>query len=133
QRLAQVTMESERERRLYETILSNTPDLVNIFDLQGHFKYANRALLRMWGKTADEALGKNCLELGYPAWHAAKHDREIKIVIKTKQAIRDEVPFIGTDGLRIYDYIFVPVIGNDGEVEAIAGTTRDVTERKQME
>ncbi len=39
----------------------------------------------------------------------------------------------GTFGRRIYDYIFVPVIGPDGSVEAIAGTTRDVTERKQAE
>ena len=31
------------------------------------------------------------------------------------------------------DYIFTPVIGSDGEVEAIAGTTCDVTERKTEE
>jgi PAS domain S-box-containing protein len=61
------------------------------------------------------------------------HDREIEQVIATKQPIRGEVPFTGTHGRRIYDYIFVPVIGADGEVEAIAGTTRDVTERKQAE
>jgi PAS domain-containing protein len=61
------------------------------------------------------------------------HDREIEQVIATKQPIRGEVPFTGTHGRRIYDYIFVPVIGTDGEVEAIAGTTRDVTERKQAE
>jgi signal transduction histidine kinase len=28
----------------------------------------------------------------------------------------------------MYDYIFVPVIGDDGEVEAVAGSTRDVTD-----
>ena len=44
-----------------------------------------------------------------------------------------EVPFTGTNGRRIYDYIFVPVFGADGEVEAVAGTTRDVTDRKAME
>ena len=46
---------------------------------------------------------------------------------------RDEVPFNGTNGRRIYDYIFVPVFGADGEVEAVAGTTRDVTERKKYQ
>lgn len=131
--LALVTAESERSRRLYETILSNIPDLVYVFDLNCRFTYANQALLKMWAKNADDALGKTCLQLGYPAWHAAKHEREIKTVIATRQPIRDEVPFVGAEGLRIYDYIFVPVFGADGEVEAIAGTTRDVTERKQME
>lgn len=132
-RLAAVTAESERSRRLYETILSNVPDLVYVFDLNGRFTYANQALLNMWGKSWDEAIGKNCLELGYPAWHAAKHEQEINTVIATGQAVRGEVPFIGTGGLRIYDYIFVPVFGSNSEVEAVAGTTRDVTERKQLE
>lgn len=133
ERLASLTTESDRLRRLYETILANVPDLVYVFDLNGRFTYANEALLAMWGKTWEQAIGKNCLELGYPAWHAAKHDRELQTVISTRKPIRDEVPFIGANGLRIYDYIFVPVMGDDGEVEAIAGTTRDVTDRKKME
>lgn len=133
QRLVHVTLESERARRLYETVLSNIPDMVYAFDLKGRFSYANEALLRMWGKTAEEALGKNFLELGYPAWHAAKHDREIRTVVKTKQPLRDEVPFIEDDMLNIYDYIFAPVLGEGGEVEAIVGAMRDVTQRKQLE
>jgi PAS domain S-box-containing protein len=124
---------NERQRRLYQTILTNTPDLVYVFDLKHRFSYANEALLRMWGKTWDEAIGKNCLELGYEPWHAARHDQEIEQVIATKKPIRGEVPFDGTNGRRIYDYIFVPVIGPDGEVEAIAGTTRDITERTETE
>lgn len=124
---------NERQRRLYQTILTNTPDLVYVFDLNHRFTYANEALLRMWGKTWDEASGKNCLELGYEPWHATMHDREIERVIETRKPIRGEVPFSGTNGRRTYDYIFVPVIGPGGEVEAIAGTTRDITERKQTE
>lgn len=124
---------SEQQSRLYETILSATPDLVYVFDLNHRFTYANRALLSMWGKDWEDAIGKNFLELGYEDWHAAMHDREIEQVIATKKPIRGEVPFIGTSGRRIYDYIFVPVLGADGEVEAIAGTTRDVTDRKQVE
>jgi len=47
--------------------------------------------------------------------------------------IRGEFPFSGTNGRRIYDYIFVPVIGPGVEVEALTGTTRDITQRKQTE
>jgi PAS domain S-box-containing protein len=131
--LDRLTRESERRRRLYETVLSNTPDLVYVFDLDHRFTYANEVLLGMWNRTWDEAIGKNCLELGYPEWHAAMHDREIEQVKATRQPIRGEVPFHGAYGRRIYDYIFVPVLGPDGEVEAIAGTTRDVTDRKAAE
>jgi PAS domain S-box-containing protein len=131
--LARVTGESERVKRLYETILSNTPDLAYVFDLDHKFTYANEVLLRLWGRNREEAIGKTCLELGYEPWHAALHDREIEEVKATRKPIRGEVPFNGTFGRRIYEYILVPVLGAAGEVEAIAGTTRDVTERKEAE
>ncbi len=120
----------ERQRRLYEAILTNTPDLAYIFDLNHRFIYANEGLLNMWGKTWDQAIGKNCLELGYEPWHAAMHDREIEQVVATRKSVRGEVPFTGTFGRRIYDYLLVPVLNADGQVEAVAGTTRDVTEQK---
>ena len=122
-----------QQHRVYEAILTNTPDLAYVFDLQHRFIYANEGLLRMWGKTWDEAIGKTCLELGYEPWHAEMHNREIDQVAATRQSIRGEVPFAGTFGRRIYDYIMVPVFSEDGNVEAVAGTTRDVTDRKQAE
>lgn len=131
--LDKVIAESERRRRLYETFLENTPDLAYVFGLDHRFIYANKVLLSMWGRTWDEAIGRTCLELGYEPWHAEMHDREIDQVISSKRPMRGEVPFEGTNGRRIYEYIFTPVIGFDGQVEAIAGTTRDVTERKQAE
>ena len=57
--------ENERERREFTGCLSNTPDLVYVFGLDHCFTYANEALLAMWGRTREEALGKTCLELGY--------------------------------------------------------------------
>jgi PAS domain S-box-containing protein len=124
---------SDHLERLYEAALSTTPDLVYVFDLSHRFTYANHALLAMWGRTWDDAIGKNCLELGYEPWHAAMHDREIEEVIATRRPIRGEVAFTGTGGRRIYDYIFAPVFGPHGEVEAISGTTRDVTEKRKRE
>ncbi len=121
------------QRRVYEAILTNTPDLAYVWDREHRFIYANEGLLRMWGKTWEEAIGKNCLELGYEPWHAAMHNREIDQIVATKEPVRGEVPFNGAFGRRYYDYLLVPVIGATGEVEAVAGTTRDVTERKQLE
>jgi PAS domain S-box-containing protein len=131
--LQRVTADSERMRRLYETVLSATPDFIYVFSLDHRVVYANESLIRMWGKGREGAIGKTFLEIGYEPWHAEMHDREIDQVRATKEPIRGEVPFTGTNGRRIYDYIFVPVIGADGEVEAVAGTTRDVTARKESE
>jgi PAS domain S-box-containing protein len=126
-------VDSARQRRLYEAVLSNTPDFAYIFNAQHRVIYANEGLLKMWGKPRDEVVGRTFLELGYESWHAEMHKREIDTVIATRRPIRGEVPFSGTYGRRIYDYIFVPVFGPNGEVEAVAGTTRDVTDAKEAE
>jgi len=123
------------QQRKYETITSGTPDLMYLFDLNYRFTYANEALLAMWGKSAEQAIGKRLLENGYEPWHAAMHEREIDQVVSTGKSIRGEVSFPHAEfGKRVYDYIFTPVFGANGQVEAVAGTTRDVTEiRHTME
>jgi PAS domain S-box-containing protein len=122
----------ETRTRLYETILSATPDFIYTFDFaepEHRFTYANEGLVQLFGRPYDQIVGKTFRELGYEDWHAEMHDKEIDTVRLTKQSIRGEVAFTGTFGRRIYDYIFSPVFDSNGEVEAVAGTTRDVTER----
>ncbi len=127
-------IETEKLQRLYEAVTGNTPDLIFIFDLNYCFTYANPALLAMWGKTWEQSIGKNLLENGYEPWHAAMHEREIDTVVLTKKPIRGTVSFPhATLGKRVYDYIFAPVLNKDGNVEAVAGTTRDITEISKAE
>ncbi|MBB4801591.1 PAS domain S-box-containing protein [Flavobacterium nitrogenifigens] len=125
---------AEKQKRLYDSIINTTPDLVYVFDLDYIFTYANKALLNMWGKSAEDAIGKGLRENGYEEWHAEMHEREIDEVVSTKKSIRGTVSFPHAElGRRIYDYIFAPVFNEKGDVEAIAGTTRDITEIKQAE
>jgi len=125
---------AEKQKRLYDSIANTTPDLVYIFDLDYKFTYANKALLAMWGKTAADAIGKGLRENGYEEWHALMHEQEIDEVVATKKNIRGTVSFPHAElGKRVYDYIFAPVFNEQGAVEAIAGTTRDITELKLAE
>jgi PAS domain S-box-containing protein len=128
-----LTAETERQRAMYEAALSNTPDLVYVVDANQRFMYANEALLKMLGKRRDDVVGKDCLELGYPPWHAQMHSQEIEHVVSTRLTVRSEVPFVGPEGHRVYDYILVPVLARDGTVAAVAGTARDITHRKAAE
>lgn len=126
-----ILRKSETLTQLYETVLSATPDLIYNFDFsvpEPRFSYANEGLVQMLGRPADQIVGKTLRELGYEDWHAEMHHKEIEIVRATKKPIRGEVAFTGTFGRRVYDYIFAPVFDGTGEVVAVAGTTRDVTE-----
>jgi two-component system cell cycle sensor histidine kinase/response regulator CckA len=135
--IAEEKPDQERLRQqwhIFDTALSHTPDFTYIFDLEGRFTYANRALLSLWQKSLDEALGKNFFELDYPAELAVRLQRQIQQVIDTSQPVRDHTPFTGPTGeTRHYEYIFVPVLAANGQVEAVAGSTRDVTERIRAE
>lgn len=116
--------QSETQRRIYETALNSTPDFVYVFDLDHRALYANEALLRVWG--VGDVRGKRWMDLGYEQWHADMHDAEIDRVIATRAPIRGEIPFTGTNGTRVYDYIFAPVLDSNGNVVAIAGTRKSV-------
>ncbi len=127
---------SDVQKQLYETILSATPDFIYIFEFsepEHRFAYANEGLLKMFGRTYEETVGKTFTEIGYEPWHAQMHTKEIDTVRATKKPLQGEVPFYGTYGKRIYDYIFAPVFDSNGEVEAVAGITRDVTDRHNTE
>ncbi|WP_445251627.1 PAS domain-containing protein [Microcoleus sp. LAD1_D1] len=125
--------ELERQLRKFDAIVAAIPDFIYTFDLSGRFTYVSPALLNLWQKTADEALGKTFFELDYPTDLATRLQQQIQHVIETRQPIKDETPYTSAIGTRAYEYIFVPLFNADGAVEAVAGATRDITDRRQAE
>lgn len=124
----------ERQHRIFDTILSAITDFAYIFDREGRFVYVNQALLDLWGLKLEEAVGKNFFELPYPQELAARLHRQIQQVFETKKGLSDTTPYSSPTGFDgFYEYIFSPVFGVDGTVEAVAGSTRDITERKRIE
>ena len=124
--------EIKRQWRLFDTALAHTPDAIYIFNLEGRFTYANRALLERWQKSLLEVLGRNLSELDYPPELAAKLQAQLREVIARRVSLRDETSLIDRTGrLRHLDYVFVPVFSHDGAIEAVAGSTRDITEYRE--
>ena len=118
----------------FDALLSNLPDLICTFDLNGRFTYANPALLKVWQRSLEEIVGKNTFDLGYPPQLAERIQTEVRSVITSRISVRNHTPFAGADGeTRIYEYIFSPVLGGDDLLEAVTCTARDITEREQME
>jgi PAS domain S-box-containing protein len=120
--------------RIFDSALSNSPDFIYVFDLDGRFTYCNRALLSLLQKPLDYVVGRNFSELEYPPELAARLQRQIQQVITSKEPLRDHTPFTGPTGeTGHYEYIFVPITGTDGHVEAVVGSTRDITDRIRSE
>jgi two-component system CheB/CheR fusion protein len=124
----------EQQSRTFDTTLSSITDFAYTFNREGRFIYVNPPLLNLWGLKLEEAIGKNFFELPYSEEMAARLQSQIQQVIATRKTVADETPYTNPTGVtRYYEYIFNPVIAADGTVELVAGSTRDITERRLAE
>lgn len=124
----------QRRADILEMTISSISDFAYAFDRAGRFIYSNQALLDLLGIRLEEIIGKNFFDLNYPPDLAARLQQQIAQVVATSQGIEDETDFTGVSGARrIYEYIFRPVIDNQGQVSAVVGSTRDITNRKLAE
>lgn len=124
----------ERQTRVFDTTLSATPDLAYVVDQQGRFQYANRALLDLLGLGPEAVLGRTFSEVGYPEETATKLHDQTAFVFDTGEEIRDEGAFTSPAGVwGYYEYIMVPVRAEDGSIEGVVGTTREISQRKMLE
>ena len=126
--------ELQQQWRTFDTALSHTPDFAYILDGESRVKYANRALLSLWQKPLEEVLGKNFFDLDYPPELAVRLHDQTHQVITTREPLLDHTPFANSSGeMRDYEYILMPVFGANNQVEAVTGSTRDVTNQKRLE
>ena len=132
--IAALSEDSERQRRLFDTALSNTADFIYTFDRDGRYSYVNKAVEHFLGRPASDVVGRNSHDLIDDVALADKLTRQIAEVIETGTTLRDTTPYDGKFATaREYEYIFVPIFNAAGEVEAVAGSTRDITDRQQVE
>ena len=111
----------------------SSPDFIYVFDRDQRFIYVSPSLLILWGKASGEALGKNFAELGYPPDLVALHQRQLDEALGGK-VVFGANSYVNPDGVEgHYEYTFVPVAGEGGQIDSVVGTTRDVSERHRAE
>jgi PAS domain S-box-containing protein len=124
----------EQQSRILDITLSSISDFAYIFDCDGRFAFVNQSLLDLWGLRFEDAVGKNFFELQYPVELATRLQQQIQKVVETKTGLTDETDYTSPTGAGgYYEYIFRPVFDRQGNVELVAGSTRDITERKRVE
>jgi two-component system CheB/CheR fusion protein len=131
--LRAISARMERQLHRFNTVMSAVPDFIYHFDLEGRFTYVNQSFLDFWGKSFEEVIGKSFHDVGYPEELAARLQAQIQQVIETGKALKGDKSYFSAGGRRDHEYIFFPLLAADGSVEAVAGATRDITQRKQVE
>jgi two-component system, sensor histidine kinase and response regulator len=134
QAFEELSRRTERRERILTTTLSSISDFAYIYDREGRFLFVNQPLLDLWGITLEDAVGRNFFDLGYRPDLAEQLQQQVQQVFETKTSVSGEMPYASpgkVDGY--YEYIFSPVFGPDRTVEFVAGSTRDITQRKRIE
>lgn len=119
--------------RLAHAIL-DAPDAVIYSDPEGMIRFWNRGAERLFGFSADEALGQS-LDIIIPERLRERHWTGYDETMKTGQSRYGEgdllsVPALHKDGKRIsVEFTIAMVKADDGSVEGIAAVMRDNTAR----
>ena len=126
------SLSKEKQARHFDTMLSSSPDLSFVIDSKGIFLYVNTAMSSLYQKPADEMVGKFIYDLEQ---HLAPEEQtRIQLVLDTGKPCRGDMVFKNPSGREyFFEYIYTPIFDENGKVEAIAGNSRDITERKIAE
>lgn len=123
-----------RHRRIHDAILDTTPDYYYVTDTEGTITYANVALADFLGFTREHMIGKTYLQLGFPYDVATEVNGRIKLAVKTRKKQKFESHFVSPTGEAAYlEKIYVPILDEHGDVEAVAGIVHNLTARKHSE
>lgn len=124
--------EKQKQGRLFETMLSSSPDPCYILSLEGNFRYANKAMAELCGLPVDEILGKSFADMPLPAHYNGRE--QLERILRDKQQQWGEIDVESSAGdMRSFETILAPVLDRQGQAEAISGFAHDITFRKKSE
>jgi PAS domain S-box-containing protein len=120
----------------YRAIFTNTTDLLSVIDVSpdGRFYVAevNPAYEQAVGVSNEVMRGRELHEM-------ARGPQLLALVAHIQRVIAGGTPAFTRDrinlrgGQRVWESIMVPVRGEDGRVERVVGSSRDVTEREESQ
>ncbi len=116
----------------YRLLVENQTDLVVRVDTEGHFLFVSPSYCRMFGKSEEELLGAEF----YPMVHEddrASTLRAMKSLFEPPHTAHIEQRALTADGWRWLAWSDTAELDGNGEISAIIGVGRDITERKMAE
>jgi diguanylate cyclase (GGDEF)-like protein/PAS domain S-box-containing protein len=128
-RAEEALLESETQ---YRNVFENANDLIYVHDIEGNYISINNATVRLFGYTREEALKMNFSQIAAPE-HLEFVRLKLSEKIAGEQQSAYEVDCITKDGSRVTLEVNSSAIYKNGELIAVQGIARDVTERKQDE
>ncbi|MFQ6036011.1 MAG: PAS domain S-box protein, partial [Sedimentisphaerales bacterium] len=116
----------------YRSLIENADDFIYVVDKSGHVMSLNKAATELFGKKAEEIIGKSLLEL-FPEEIANHNIQSIKTVFETGETLKSEIKLrVGERQLWVSANLN-PLKDSEGKIYAVMGISRNITQRKKAE
>jgi PAS domain S-box-containing protein len=129
-RRTEAALRESREK--YRLLVENQTDLVVKVDTEGRFQFVSPSYCRMFGKSEDQLLGKKFMPL--------VHEDDRESTAKAMENLYRPPYFVYLEqramteiGWRWLGWMDTSIFDANGNVTAIIGVGRDITEHKRME
>ena len=119
-----------RERQL-RTLAENTPDILSRFDRQLRHVYVNQAATEVTGLSNQQFLGRTHREIGIPAELCDQWETALRETFADGQRRRLVFTYPGERGVRHYDSLLIPEMGDSGTIETVLSVAHDATESQR--
>ncbi|MEN8148709.1 MAG: PAS domain S-box protein [Planctomycetota bacterium] len=122
----------EESEAKYRLLVENQSDMIVKVDTKGRFLFVSPSYLRIFGKAEGELLGREFLPLVHDDDREAT-ERAMEKLYRAPWSCYLEQRAMTKDGWRWLAWADTAVRDASGEVTAIVGVGRDITERKRLE
>jgi PAS domain S-box-containing protein len=125
-------LELQSSKKQLQSILDNTPAVVFLKDLKGHYLLVNQRFEDLFFITDEEIRGQTDHEVFSKEVALKLQDNDRK-VIKSGQPLKMEETVPQRDGLHTYISVKFPLRNKNGEIYGVCGIATDISERVGME
>lgn len=130
--LQELAARIDQQARIFDQVLSASPDPICVLDRMGRFTYVNLAIAQLFGLSQRHILGRTWQQLDLPP-EIMELDAQREVVFATRRPVTNEISYPTINGVRDYECILSPILSVSGSVEAVICTARDITERNRVE
>lgn len=128
----QVEAELRESEERYRALAETAQDMIFVINRADRVQYVNAAAARAFGRQPEDILGQLRANL-FPSDAVEQQNPDLQRLFETGQPFVSESPIVFPGGEYWLNTQLVPIRNQAGEVTAVMGISRDVTERKRAE
>ncbi len=119
--------------KLLRTVLDQSRDTAVRIGLDGRFEFVNQRVTEVSGIPFEQWIGSTFTEMGYPVELTQSWDAHRRRAFATGELVTFEFEIDNAEGHRWYETTVAPEVGADGTIAHVIETSRDITDRRDVE